>query len=68
MVAGAGSATSVTDRVVSQSLNRGVPTLAIHPRDLERGFWPKILRLTRELIETGYEPSTLARVARGERC
>ena len=42
---------------LSQSLDRGVPTLAIHPRDLERGFWPKILRLTRELVETGYEPS-----------
>jgi Uncharacterized protein conserved in bacteria (DUF2334) len=45
---------------LSQSLDRGVPTLAIHPRDLERGFWPKILRLTRQLLETGYEPSTLA--------
>ena len=43
-----------------QSLNRGVPTLAIHPRDLERGFWPRILRLTRELLESGYEPGTLA--------
>jgi len=42
------------------SLDRGVPTLAIHPRDIERGFWPKILRLTQELLETGYEPSTLA--------
>jgi hypothetical protein len=45
---------------LSQSLNRGVPTLAIHPRDLDRGFWPKILRLTRELLETGFEPSTPA--------
>jgi hypothetical protein len=42
-----------------QSLNRGVPTLAIHPRDLARGFWPKILRLTEELLEAGYEPTTL---------
>jgi hypothetical protein len=41
------------------SLHRGVPVLAIHPLDLERGFWPRILRLTRELLETGYEPSTL---------
>jgi hypothetical protein len=41
------------------SLDRGVSVLAIHPRDLERGYWPKILRLTRELLETGYEPSTL---------
>jgi peptidoglycan/xylan/chitin deacetylase (PgdA/CDA1 family) len=41
-----------------QSLEGRVPTLAIHPRDLERGFWPKTLRLTRELLERGYEPST----------
>ena len=45
---------------LSQSLNRGVPTLAIHPRDLARGFWPRILRLTRELVEAGYEPTTVA--------
>ena len=45
---------------LSQSLDHRVPTLAIHPRDLERGFWPNILRLTQELLETGYEPSTLA--------
>jgi uncharacterized protein len=45
-----------------QSLNRGVPTLAIHPRDLERGFWPRILRLTRQLLDSGYEPSTPARL------
>jgi hypothetical protein len=41
-----------------QSLDRGVPTLAIHPRDLESGFWPKILQLTEQLLETGYEPTT----------
>ena len=45
---------------MSQSLDRGVPTLAIHPRDLERGFWPAIVRLTEELIDRGYEPSTVA--------
>jgi hypothetical protein len=45
---------------LSQSVRRGVPTLAIHPRDLERGFWPKILRLTHTLLDAGYEPSTLA--------
>ena len=45
---------------LSQSLDHGVPTLAIHPRDLERGFWPNILRLTQQLLETGYEPSTRA--------
>lgn len=43
-----------------RSVDLGVPTLAIHPRDLERGFWPKILRLTQELLEMGYEPSTPA--------
>jgi hypothetical protein len=42
------------------SFDRGVPALAIHPRDLERGFWPAILRLTRELLDAGYEPSTPA--------
>ena len=42
------------------SVDGGVPALAIHPRDLERGFWPVILQLTRELLETGYEPSTSA--------
>jgi hypothetical protein len=45
-----------------QSLDRGVPTLAIHPRDLGRGFWPQILRLIQELLEAGYEPSTPARL------
>lgn len=44
---------------LSRSLDRGVPTLAIHPRDLERGFWPRILRLTRELLDDGYRPSTV---------
>ena len=37
-----------------------VPVLAIHPRDLERGFWPAILRLTHELLDAGYEPGTPA--------
>ena len=41
-----------------QSVDRGVPTLAIHPRDLRRGFWPPILRLTQQLLDTGYEPTT----------
>jgi hypothetical protein len=49
-----------------QSLDCGVPTLAIHPRDLERGFWPKILRLTEELLEAGYEPSTPAALLEGQ--
>jgi len=47
---------------LSQSLNHGVPTLAIHPRDLARGFWPNILRRVQELVEAGYEPGTTARL------
>lgn len=50
-------------------LRRGVPVLAIHPRDLERGFWPRILRLTRDLLESGREPTTpagLLRIANAE--
>lgn len=47
---------------LSHSLDSGVPTLAIHPRDLERGFWPTILRLTEDLLEDGYEPSTPAQL------
>ena len=42
------------------SLDVGVPTLAIHPRDLHRGFWPVILQLIRELLDQGYEPATTA--------
>lgn len=42
--------------------DRGVPTLAIHPRDLARGFWPTILRLTRGLLDAGYEPTTPTRL------
>lgn len=45
---------------VGQFLDRGVPVLAIHPRDLQRGFWPRILRLTEELLRSGHEPSTPA--------
>ena len=38
----------------------GVPVLAIHPRDLDRGFWPKVLRVTRDLLNRGFEPSTVS--------
>jgi peptidoglycan/xylan/chitin deacetylase (PgdA/CDA1 family) len=41
-----------------QSAERGVPTLAIHPMDQQRGFWPRILRLIEELCARGYEPIT----------
>lgn len=43
-----------------QRTQRGVPTLAIHPRDVARGFWPRILRLTRELLDAGHVPTTAA--------
>ena len=53
---------------LSQSLDRGVPMLAIHPRDLDRGFWPRILGLVRELLDSGREPSTVARVLGASEC
>ena len=43
---------------VLHALNRGVPTLALHPRDLERGYWPRILRVVDELLDRGYEATT----------
>lgn len=42
------------------ALDRAIPSVAIHPRDLERGFWPRILRLLQELLDAGYVPSTAA--------
>jgi peptidoglycan/xylan/chitin deacetylase (PgdA/CDA1 family) len=42
---------------VLQSSRRRVPTLAIHPRDLDRGFWPGVLRLTEGLLAAGYQPT-----------
>ena len=53
---------------LSQSLDRGVPMLAVHPRDLERGFWPMIVRLVRELIDKGYEPGTVAALLEASEC
>lgn len=40
------------------AMHRGVPTLAIHPRDLQRGYWPKIIGLIQTLLATGHEPTT----------
>ena len=40
------------------SFDGRVPTLAIHPADLDRGFWPAILRLVEGLLARGYEPTT----------
>jgi len=42
------------------SPDRRVPTLAAHPRDVSRGFWPGVLRLTRDLLAAGHEPCTPA--------
>lgn len=39
---------------------RRTPVLAIHPRDLERGYWPRILQLIRELLQRGHQPCTPA--------
>ena len=53
---------------VQRSIRRGVPSLAIHPRDLERGFWPTILRLTRALVADGHEPTTPSALLRARAC
>lgn len=45
---------------LSRFVGRGVPTLAIHPRDLARGYWPAITDLVKRLLDTGHEPATLA--------
>jgi hypothetical protein len=50
------------------TVDRGVPVLAIHPRDLERGYWPRILWLIRKLLETGYAPSTVAGLLEASDC
>lgn len=51
-----------------QSVDRGIPVLAIHPRDLERGFWPRILELTEKLIRGGHEPTTPSRLLGASAC
>jgi hypothetical protein len=45
-----------------QSLDGRVPTLAIHPRDLERGYWPRIIQVIEALVRTGHEPVSAARL------
>ena len=51
-----------------RSVESRVPVLAVHPRDLRRGFWPKVLRLTEELLEARYEPSTPTRLLVPDQC
>lgn len=48
--------------MLTHALEGGVPTLAIHPRDLRRGFWPTILRLVRKLLDGGHEPATVTQL------
>ncbi|HEX2165686.1 MAG TPA: DUF2334 domain-containing protein [Longimicrobiales bacterium] len=42
------------------SIGNRIPILAVHPRDIERGFMPVLMRLIRELLHAGYEPGTVA--------
>jgi peptidoglycan/xylan/chitin deacetylase (PgdA/CDA1 family) len=51
-----------------QALGRGVPTLALHPRDPGRGYWPTILRLIRRLLTDSYRPTTAAALLGGRGC
>src|SRR5688572_19404278 len=51
-----------------QSMDLGVPALAIHPKDIEHGYWPTILRRTRDLLYRGYEPTTVAGLLRASEC
>jgi len=55
---------NVGDRIgrLSKSFTRGIPTVAIHPSDLERGYWPRIFWLIQELLNAGYEPTTPSRL------
>jgi peptidoglycan/xylan/chitin deacetylase (PgdA/CDA1 family) len=50
------------------ALGGRTPVLAIHPRDLGRGYWPAILRLTRSLLDAGYEPRTPSDLLRADVC
>jgi peptidoglycan/xylan/chitin deacetylase (PgdA/CDA1 family) len=51
-----------------QSLDNRVPTLAIHPRDMHRGYWPRIVRLTKQLVGAGYEPATVSELLAARAC
>jgi len=53
---------------LSHLLRGGTPVLAIHPRDLSRGYWPEILALVEELLAAGYEPATPAALLAGDGC
>jgi hypothetical protein len=40
------------------SLSGGIASLAIHPGDLARGFWPRILGTVHRLLDRGHTPAT----------
>lgn len=45
-----------------QSLDRGTRVLALHPRDVDRQYWRRILALTETLLAEGFEPTSPARL------
>ena len=47
---------------LSRKVRKGVPSIALHPRDVERGFMPDFLRVIHALLDAGHVPSTPARV------
>jgi hypothetical protein len=51
-----------------QGIGPRIVSLAIHPRDLKRGFWPRILRYIRDLVERGHAPTTPGRLMAGLAC
>ncbi|MDF1501415.1 DUF2334 domain-containing protein [Roseisolibacter sp. H3M3-2] len=50
------------------ALGGRVPVLALHPRDLARGHWPRVLGLTRALLAAGHAPATAAELLGDARC
>lgn len=49
---------------LAHSISGGVVSLAIHPRDLTRGFWPRILDAVRRLLDRGHAPGTPGQLVR----
>ena len=37
---------------------RTVPAIALHPRDVDQGYLPRALRVTRKLLARGWRPAT----------
>lgn len=47
---------------LQHAIGRGTPSLAIHPRDINRGYWPLVLRTVERLLKAGYTPTTPGRL------